>query len=271
MSLGLSGRSLHLTMRWNENDMGAGTGFIGELDGRHYLVSVKHNFTGRDPVSGRFLGRHSISPNNVVIRATAADPTVGWKNLAFPLVDEDWEPLWFEHPTHPEYDVAALEITIDPEARLESFLLDEPTPDLHPMLAVTDELYVVGFPRGLAYNVNMPIWSRATVASEPGAGYNGMPIFLVDVRTTKGHSGSPVIIRPRLNQPMRIVNDSVYAPGSDDAWVAGVYSGRIKSRGHKIDIGIVWRLGAVVRVIQSRTVRNDKGLARWLPLPDEFV
>lgn len=270
MNNGPSLRSLHLTMRWDEQVMGVGTGFIGELDGCHYLVSVKHNFTGRDPLTGKFLGKHQISPNNIVLRATASDPQVGWRNVSIRLIGDDWEPLWFEDPSDATFDIAAIEVHLDEDVRIEPYLLDQPSVDLHPLLAVTDELYVVGFPRGLAYNVNMPIWSRATVASEPGAGFNGRPIFLVDVRTTKGHSGSPVILKPRNHQVVPMVDGSQYAPAQADVWLAGIYSGRIKSQGRKIDIGVVWRLGAIVNVVRSRATRDEKGKCRWLPLEGEF-
>jgi hypothetical protein len=107
----------------------------------------------------------------------------------------------------------------------------------------------------------MPLWTRATIASEPGAGYNSLPMYLVDARTTRGHSGAPVVLKPRTNQVLVMADDSLVATSPDDAWVAGLYSGRINK---KLDIGMVWRLGAVIDLVEQRSIRNDKGTVRWL-------
>jgi len=259
--VGPSRRSVHITLRWDEIPMATGTAWFASLAGSLYLVTAKHNLTGRNVNSGRFLGSRQTGPNNLVVRGRRNSTEIGWVNATFPLLDDAWQPLWFEDPSNPVFDVAVLPIAPSDLLAIDPWIIDKPEPAFEPILNVTDDLFIPGFPRGFAYNIDMPVWTRATVASEPGVGYNSLPMFLVDARTTRGHSGAPVVLKPRINQSVAMVDGSLIEATTTDAWVAGLYSGRVDK---KLNIGMVWRLGVVIDVIKKRSTRNDNGIVRWL-------
>ena len=131
-------------------------------------------------------------------------------------------------------------------------------------LGVGDDVTVVGFPFGVNVNA-LGIWTRASIASEYDADYEGLPVFLVDARTRDGQSGSPVIFfrtggyltkygalqLPPIKEPR-----SPGAPINEDAprpdvpttlEFLGVYSGRIDERS---DLGFVWRPSVVREIIE---------------------
>jgi hypothetical protein len=57
---------------------------------------------------------------------------------------------------------------------------------------VGSDLFIVGFPFGLALGNLLPIWKRGTVASEPLFRPDGLSMFYIDSFRNPGMSGSPV-------------------------------------------------------------------------------
>jgi hypothetical protein len=276
-------------MRWDDKQLAVGSGFIASLEGANFLVTARHNLSGRHWESNELMSEWNVDPNNVTIRMQANNPGVlEWKNLHLPLVGDDGFPLWFEHPTlGRQVDVAVLPLSDDPEYFVESFDIAVPPPSREPLLSAGDELSVVGYPRGFSPYIGVPIWVRASVASEPSIGYKALPTYLVDSRTTTGQSGSAVVLRPGVNRAVQMRDQSIVATAIDDAWIAGVYSGRISlpdvstdaaatsanpegvSQRHNndLDIGIVWTTGAILATIQGRTRISVSGeeQRRWEP------
>ena len=56
-------------------------------------------------------------------------------------------------------------------------------------------LLVLGFPMNLSHEEILPIWKRASVATEPDIPHDNLPVFLIDTATREGMSGAPVIHR----------------------------------------------------------------------------
>lgn len=191
--------------------------------------------------------------------------------LNIPINAEDgMEPVWFEHPElQRRFDVVAIPIRMSPEqliaVQIRAFgdagIMDG-TPLYEP--GVADDVFVLGFPWGFTGgSPALPIYKRGSVASEPFFGQGGLPRFLIDCRTARGMSGSPVIA-------MRKVFGDKVGPGAESRFgtatkFAGIYSGRLTiddigqsrdSAAARIEqlsaiseIGIVWQAMAIDELV----------------------
>jgi hypothetical protein len=279
-------------MHWQSQDLAVGSGFIARLGSEVFLVTARHNLAGRHWETNELLSKWSVSPDRVTIRMQVQNPGVlEWANRVERVTDEEYRPLWFEHPRFGRrVDLAVLPLASDTKYLAESFNLERPPPHSEPLIAAGDDLFVVGFPRGFTYHVGLPIWTRASVASEPAIPYKGLPLYLVDARTTTGHSGSAVVLRPGVNRAVRMRDESIVGTSIEDAWIAGLYSGRIGLPGsfantpaepgstcrpagpgtNDLDIGLVWDTGAILATAEGRTLfpAADDSPPTWIPLDD---
>ena len=111
---------------------------------------------------------------------------------------------------------------------------------------VAQDVFIVGFPRGLAGSGLLPIWKRGSIASEPGVDYGGLPCLLIDSTTREGLSGSPVIA-----EFVGYHAKDRDRPSGDD-WIGlgrsflGVYSARLKGQDEfEAQLGVVWKAETV--------------------------
>lgn len=276
-------------MWWEHQRLAVGSGFVAKLNGANYLVTARHNLSGREWPGNQLKSKWSVEPDRVIMKMQVAVPGVlAWSDREVRLVDEHGAPLWFEHPRLGRgADIAALPLEDDEEWFVDAFDIAKPPPDREPMLAAGDDLFVVGFPRGFTPYVGVPIWTRASIASEPGLDYENRPMYLVDARTRKGHSGSAVVLRPGVSRTVRMSDDTLYTTSIDDAWIAGLYSGRVVVQEDRqdavddcqeapaafsetLDIGLVWKTGAILSTIEGRTrfPAVGDGSPHWEPEDD---
>jgi len=244
-------QSLMLTMRLNGVDVGTGTGFIVKLGAGLGLVTNRHNVTGRYQGSGKPIAATGAVPNEIVIfHPLAFDKkrfVPAWDARVEPLYvggSIDGAPLWKEHPRHgSRVDFVLLPLTqTDGIASTPYSMTDGATIAVQPAETVS----VIGFPFAIATGGRLAVWATGTVASEPEADYNGLPLFLIDCRTRPGQSGSPVIA---VRQGMiRLTNGKQVPSNGNVSRFLGIYSGRV----HKdADIGMVWKAAAIQELIHS--------------------
>lgn len=168
-----------------------------------------------------------------------------WKLVEEPLY-EAGQPRWKEDPTHgPKVDIAALPLTNLEQVQLYPYDLVNPGPDI--AVGPAEIVSVIGFPFGLSAGGAMAIWATGFVASEPNLDYNGLPIFLIDCRSRKGQSGSPVIAYRPDGAAVRTASGTSFHNGSIFR-LLGIYSGRINEQS---DIGIVWKTSAIQALVAS--------------------
>jgi hypothetical protein len=106
-------------------------------------------------------------------------------------------------------------------------------------LEVGLDVMIIGFPRGLAAQGNMPIWKRGSVAAEPLVLRNdGVPIYLVDSASREGMSGSPVYLLG--NGAVRMENGNIEFFNGTAARLIGVYAGRVGDE-TDMQLGRVWK------------------------------
>ncbi|MGB3332454.1 MAG: trypsin-like peptidase domain-containing protein [Mycobacterium sp.] len=256
-----------------------GSAFLYKTAERTYLVTARHNLTGRHPDTNDWLGEYSLSPTHLRVTILAKPSGQGWrltpsdvgdhvaavemraKAFLIPLIGEDWAPIWLEHPLHgAAMDVAALPFELaDDELLIESWsspsTATNPTAVKWPDLAPGQDLFVVGYPFSLASGPLFPLWIRGTIASEPRFGYavndQILPLMLVDARTRKGQSGSAVIRNKPAGTVVPTVGGSIGITAQTTSQLVGVYSGRTSDES---DLGFVWRIDEV-EILCQRGVR----------------
>lgn len=245
-----SAQSLMIEMRWSgasedQPALATGTGFVVVHEDRHYLITNRHNFTGRD-AAGKIRSDRGLAPDQVRIRHNSVTGTGRWIKTTEQLLDVDESPMWLEHPTFGEkVDVVALRLSSSIWAKYYPYDVNEPTNGLFygPSSAVS----VVGFPFS-RHVEGLAIWTQGFVASDPDIDYEKLPRFLIDARTRPGQSGSPVIIYRQPGDAIARRDLTIFFSTGSEVELLGVYSGRINNDS---DLGFVWKTSAIAEVLQG--------------------
>lgn len=224
-----------------------------------YLVTNGHIVTGRHRTTDRYLGLPALPHYLKATFPTAGVPLgeeqlapIGTRTANLSLYDDDDRALWLVHPQFGrKFDVIALPLkdldeseSTQPRMALSPYSIAHslPVSDFEP----TRDVSVVGFPFGLSAGARSAIWVRGSVASEPWAGFEGDPCFLIDARTREGQSGSPCIVPWPSGEST--ANTEAFP------WrLVGVYSGRTDSAS---DLGRVRPVSVVSTIIDARR-RDD--------------
>ncbi|MGY4433129.1 hypothetical protein ACVWWO_005606 [Bradyrhizobium sp. F1.13.1] len=144
-----------------------------------------------------------------------------------PLYEDFHSPFWVQHPMAFEWnvDLIALELgNLREPGR--AFCVNDMTYDKHLHFAGSD-VFVLGhgLPESIsAYPVPFPIWKRGSIASEIIVPWNMRPAFLIDSRTSKGMSGSPVFAR--IFGPAAMADMTIRTENILTSEFLGIYSGR---------------------------------------------
>ncbi len=234
--------------------LSTGTCFFIYKNGDYYLVTNWHVVTGRNPVDKSCLRPDGAIPNKLRIKILKDQELIDWSDLLVDLHDANGNNLWLEHPRHKEsVDVVALKVQVpkgsmvfDIEKFLEPF--NEET-----AAEIKDDVFVIGFPFGIKAGGELPIWKRASIASEPDVDIDGLPKLFVDTATRPGMSGSPVIYKER--RPITLGEGPPNKPTRFSRYFmqfVGVYSGRVNAEDEiRAQLGIVWKSSAVHEIISQ--------------------
>lgn len=229
----LSCTSLRIELRVLGKPLSTASAFVVQGSEAAHLVTNWHVLSGRNPETGELISTTGAIPDEIAI--VHHMPKLGtWKVVTQPLLDDDGEPLWIEHPDGEAVDLAALELDLsDSDIQLYPFSLELAEHDvrLQPAMSVS----IIGYPYGLATGVAFPIWKTGHIASDPDINYDGSPAFLIDATTRGGMSGSPVVYRSMGSYPSK---SGALTIGGEVTAFFGVYSGRIHE---DVEVGRVWR------------------------------
>jgi hypothetical protein len=243
---------LLIKMRFAETELAVGTAFFYRRHGNLYLLSNWHNFSGRNPHTREPISPHGGVPDNIFCYACLNLANIKRAWLRLPL-QEDGTPLWLQHPVKgSEIDIGVLPVALNDGFR--AIVLNE-LPSTPMTLEVSHEVFVLGYPLGLMGEHGLPIWKRASVATEPGT---SSPNFLVDTATRAGMSGSPVLLRYRGFYKHN--RDS--AEPSDDDWFGegtmpvGIYSGRLGASSIEAQLGVVWKFHLIDEIIDGKVIAS---------------
>jgi hypothetical protein len=187
---------------FNEVKLANGTAFFVKRNDQLYLLTNWHNVTGRNPLTGDYLSTNGAIPNRLLVHVFKNQDYLEWETLSIPLLDEEDNNLWLEHPLHRQkVDVVALQVAL-PDHLLVTPVEDtiEPFNENTPV-HVGNDVFILGYPFGITAGGKLPIWKRASIASEPAVDTDGVPKILVDTASRPGMSGSPVIPKELLDFP----------------------------------------------------------------------
>lgn len=234
-----------LKLFFDSTELAIGTGFLYKYQSRYFIISNWHNFSGRDPKSHKPLADHGGIPNKLLAYLMLKGQYVTRNWIQFTLSNAGLN-CWLEHPTRSsEIDVAVLPIEL-PEQCHPIAINDIPMTAMD--LAVSHDVFVLGYPLGLIDTMGLPIWKRASVATEPST---SSPSFLIDTATRSGMSGSPVIMRYRGFYKYDASSPTVSAEDwfGEGSNFVGVYSGRLGSTQLEAQLGIVWKQHVIDEII----------------------
>ncbi|MEX2672460.1 MAG: serine protease [Phycisphaeraceae bacterium] len=238
----LSTTSLCLEVLEHGRIIGYATGFVVKHRGAPFLITNWHVVSATNPLTNE----EKAMPT--AMRVWHHRSKLGnWTSVDEPLLDENKEPLWIEHPTGKAVDVVALPLTIfaGSDVRFHPLSLDMAEFDL--AIACGEPVQVIGFPQSFTGRGRLPIWKTGHIASEPEIDYDDQPVFLIDATTRGGMSGSPVVAR-RLNGYATRGGGTVI--GNGGTRFLGVYAGR---EGETSEIGRVWKSCVIQDVLENHT------------------
>ena len=248
------------------------TAFLYEaMDGQLHLVTNWHVVTSRNPEEPT-KSRTAVTPETLrcLVHKRQRPDSRGQKHIRLSqlaTVDvhlnsaDGNNPAWREHPDfRHRVDVVALDVT-------DTFLRDVHAFNVVNQIKrfdkrfcgdVTDDVFVVGYPFGLSGSTYqpgaLPLYKRGSIASEPSVSFGELPRLLIDCRTYKGMSGSPVVVAHRgMWRPDGEFSDNTVIGTVEN--LLGCYSGRLDRRSATAsegvsEIGVVWKWQAVEDVVE---------------------
>lgn len=237
-----------LEMSYNETALSLGTCFFWSHKTKTYLVTNWHNVTGRNPLTGQHLSPTGGEPSHVKFDVWV-NRNLNQRGNVLLALRADGIPLWLEHPIHRQaIDVVCVELPNDISGHV--FPINERRLDSL-SCRIADEVFILGYPMGVGVE-RLPIWKRASVASEIDFDFEGLPKFLVDTASASGMSGSPVV-RRTSGGGMMDDGSMTITTGTMSKFV-GVYSGRLTS-GNALEaqLGLVWKAKVIEEIIDGQT------------------
>jgi hypothetical protein len=248
----LSQASYFIECKFNEKIIASGTGFFVKRSDKYYLITNWHNVTGQNPVTGEYLSGKISFPNKIDVRIFRNQEFIEWEKLTIDILDDDLNKLWLEHPIHGKsVDVIAIE-TVIPDYYSVTTIDEaiEPNNENTP-LNIGNDVFILGYPFGISSGGGLPIWKRASIASEPVIDVDDLPKLFVDTASRPGMSGSPVVLKER--RPMTIIDKNKGFSRNFMRFV-GVYSGRIGTKDELgAQLGIVWKSKVIEEIIFQKT------------------
>ncbi|WP_342709924.1 hypothetical protein AAFG13_36760 [Bradyrhizobium sp. B124] len=232
------------------------TGFFWRRSEKVFLITNWHVVTGLNLMDGKAIGNHWV-PERIVLRyfVKGASQPDGWRSMTVPdinlsLFEDFHKPYWVQHPMAYEWnvDVVALDVT-EKLGGGDVFCVNDYTyPRLYHFAG--SEIFVLGhaLPETTnAYPVPFPIWKRGSIASEIIVPWNMRPAFLIDSRTSKGMSGSPVFAR--VFGPAAHGDGSIHADNILVSEFMGIYSGRLFDDENNASVGLVWHRNLIDQLL----------------------
>jgi len=219
---------VHLSICRDDIKLAVGTGVFYKKNNKSYIITAWHNVSGRHSETLESLSTNLSVPNKI-IATFSQQISQGEFNgsvkmsISLPL-EKDGKPTYLIHPQGwPKVDVVAIPIDLAKEYLSEGSLIDgkkinistilknqtslglstdivhiqdlelryKDIEDYSDYLYASEDIFILGYPKGITDYTGQPIWKRATVASNPHLGWDGQEQFLVDCASKQGMSGAP--------------------------------------------------------------------------------
>jgi hypothetical protein len=249
----LSTSAVKLTMQYVQDnhtmDISIGTGFFWRGQPQTYLITNWHNVTGRHFETNEPLNTtHSAIPNQIMGQffAVSLENKITLNKFNLALYDSTGNPKWIEHPV--KTDVVA--ISLEKHEVLNSLTCANSI-DSDLTVSIAENVFVLGYPKNISVE-GIPIWKKASIASEPMVNvYKNKPSFLIDTATKDGMSGAPVYAIPSGPYKASDGNIKITLNGGGRKFV-GIYSGRLGKNEFEAQLGIVWKKEVITEIIEAQ-------------------
>lgn len=235
--------------------IGSGTTFGWRKGERQYLITNWHCVSGKDARTGEHMNGYLAEPDSLQVRlyqrasaaVPAANQTLVREWAEFALRDEQGAPLWLEHPEFGNaVDVVALPVEMPKHLGLAPLNMQK---NDNLITRIGQDAFVVGYPF-TTLTLDLPIWKRASVASEPAVNVEYLPLFYVDTASRPGMSGAPVLRREYMGHHDPAIGIVQSHEGTTK--FLGIYSGRLGNDDMKAQLGLVWRASVVDEIIKGQ-------------------
>lgn len=230
--------------------IGVATGTVWVQGTNYALVSNWHVLAGRNNRTGQPRHASGAVPHSVTFPVKRPDAYI-WDMVTLPLMDGD-TPRWRQHPAGQSIDLAWLPIS--PSTTIDrAIALPTQTNSNELALLAGLDAYVLGFPLGMNKQDYMPIWKRASIASEPLGSVDGLEIILVDTATREGMSGAPAFLwqtgAQLIQEKPGVVHTRI---GGAAERLLGIYSGRYGADDEfGAQLGRVWKSSLVEQMLNQ--------------------
>lgn len=249
----------HICNTRTDKVLSSETGFIYKSDSKYYLITNWHNVSGRNPFTGEYISNNQAIPDifSTMFRDKEQPANCLRKQILLYNDEDMLSPIWLVHPDNKEkVDVVAIPLGSEIVDEFRLFPITDIQFDNDFRSEVSDDVFVIGYPFSNVTYLQMPIWKKGSIVSEPDINLDNTPKIFIDTATRPGISGSPVIFQ-RIGihgYDGKAVSDNV-SIGRIRGFL-GIYSGRVGKDEFKAQLGIVWK-GDVINEIIEGAVLGD--------------
>lgn len=237
--------------------MSSASGFTVQYREQRYLITNWHVASGRRSDNYQPMSRYGNLPTKINIWHPVANSAnhITWTSTSESLYDADDKPRWLEHPRFGRrVDAVALPLQVTTGISFFPLPLGDLPPDQALAADVPDSVNIIGFPYGEAAAGKVAIWVQGSIATPMEIDYGELPCFLIDSRTRRGQSGSPVVAYRGPADSAHLANGAIVVGHGVMVRMLGVYSGRINDES---DLGKVWKVPALREIIASGVPGNS--------------
>ena len=240
-------KSLYIEMYFEDTLLGSATAtLVSETKESHCsVITARHNVTGRHHDTNECLHNCAAVPDSVTIYFhSPTDFGSTWVPINLSLFRDDGSQKWIEHPQLGERaDIVALNVHWGRDVLKHPYYFDLDLDRIGMAIGPAENVSVIGFPFGIWRGGRFPVWATGFLAQDMSLISDEEPMFLIDCRSRRGQSGSPVIaFRPfgfRQEQDGRATNTL----SVKKVWeFLGIYTGRVHPES---DLGVVWHVDAI--------------------------
>lgn len=247
----------------SENVMSTGTGFLYEYGEDIYLITNGHVVTRTNPQQTDRIISSAAFPIKINTKArfesTELPGALGLTDF-FEISlyeDDDFKnPTWYIHPDK-GYLIDVIAIPLERKEKIPShirlFPINKYDFDTEFSPKVADDVFIIGYPFDISGGLDLPIWKRGSIASEPIIDIDNLPKMFVDTASRPGMSGSPVIMqRTGIHGFYGEKRSGKEIIGTISNFI-GIYSGRIGAENEfKAQLGIVWKENVINEIIEGK-------------------
>jgi len=255
---------------FNEDSvLSTGTGFLYEYKNVYYLITNGHNITRMNPEQTLRITNSAAFPVKIRTKFRASvDEKVDVMTLLPPIdiklyKDEEFQkPIWLVHPNSGYLvDVVAIPLFDSKELSKDVHLypINKFKFDTQFGPRVADDVFILGYPFNITGGLELPVWKKGSIATEPNVPIDDLPKIFIDTATRSGMSGSPVIMRRTGIHGFdgrKIKGDDII--GTIENFI-GIYSGRIGAENEfKAQLGVVWKKEVIDEILEAQQVGDIK-------------